>query len=290
MVAPSVPAIGCGLIVTVATLVSLIQGAVPNNVYSKVLVVAPTAGVNVPAAALKAPPVPPVLVQVPPICSPVIKVDKVIAVVDVSQIVIPPSTPATGCALIFTVAILVSLIHGAVPNKVYSKVLVVAPTAGVNVPAATLNAPPVPVSLTQVPPDCSAVINVAKLIAVANVSQTVVAPSNPATGCALIVTVATLVSLIHGAVPNKVYSKVLVVAPRAGVNVPAAALKDPPVPPVLVQVPPICSPVINVDKVIAVVDVSQIVIPPSTPATGCALIVIVATLESLIHGAVPDNV
>ena len=45
----------------------------------------------------------------------------------------------------------------------------------------------------------------------------------------------------------------LVVAPAAEVNVAAAALKVPPVPDVLVQVPPDCSPVINADKSITFV-------------------------------------
>ena len=82
------------------------------------LVVEPTAGVKVPAAALKTPPVPEVLVHAPPVCSPVINIDKSIAAVDVSQTVIAPSAPATGCALMFTVAILVSSVQGAVPVNV----------------------------------------------------------------------------------------------------------------------------------------------------------------------------
>ncbi|MNR57044.1 hypothetical protein D3C85_1777440 [compost metagenome] len=69
-----------------------------------------------------------------------------------------PSIPAFGVAFIFTVAILESSTHGAAPVKVYVKVLVVAPIAGVNVPATPLNAPPVPVVLDHVPPVCSPII------------------------------------------------------------------------------------------------------------------------------------
>ena len=91
----------------------------------------PIAGVNVPANALNTPPVPVVRVHAPPACSPVIKVNKLITATLFSQIVVPPSFPAVGCGLIIIVAKLVSLIHGAVPVKVYVKVEVVAPTAGV---------------------------------------------------------------------------------------------------------------------------------------------------------------
>ena len=129
----------------VATLTSLIQGAIPVKVYVKELVVAPEAGVNVPAAALNTPPVPVVRVQTPPNCSPVIKPNKSIGVVLESQTVVEPSVPASGWALIVIVARLVSLMQGETPAKVYVKVLVVAPAAGVNVPAAALNTPPVPV-------------------------------------------------------------------------------------------------------------------------------------------------
>ena len=67
---------------------------------------------------LNVPPVPVVLVQAPPVCSPVIKLNKSILAVLVSQTVVAPSVPAKGCKLIFTVATLASSIHGAVPNKV----------------------------------------------------------------------------------------------------------------------------------------------------------------------------
>ena len=84
------------MILTVATLLELTQGAVPVNVYVNVLVVAPDAGVYVPAPALNVPPVPVVLVQTPPDCSPVIKLNKSIGVVLLSQIVVEPFVPATG--------------------------------------------------------------------------------------------------------------------------------------------------------------------------------------------------
>ena len=57
-------------------------------------------------------------------------------------------------------------------------------------------------------------------------------------------------------------------------NVPAPALNVPPVPDVCVHVPPVCSPVIKLNKSIGVTLESQIVVFPSTPAFGCALIVI----------------
>ena len=63
--------------VTVAVLESLVQGEVPETVYVKTLVVAPTAGVKVPLTASNVPPVP-VLVQTPPEASPVIKENKLI--------------------------------------------------------------------------------------------------------------------------------------------------------------------------------------------------------------------
>ena len=62
------PASGCSLMVIVATLVASTQGAIPGNLYSKVLVVASMAGVKLPVAATKVPPVPPVRVQAPPVC------------------------------------------------------------------------------------------------------------------------------------------------------------------------------------------------------------------------------
>ena len=68
--------------------------------------------------------------------------------------VMPAEVPALGCALMFTVAILVTSIHGAVPNSLYSNVLVIAPKAGVKVPNIGSNEPPLPVSCVQVPPGC----------------------------------------------------------------------------------------------------------------------------------------
>lgn len=51
------------------------------------------------------------------------------------------------------------------------KVLEVAPEAGVNVPAPALNDPPVPVTLVQVPPGCSALIRLYKSIGAMLLSQ-----------------------------------------------------------------------------------------------------------------------
>jgi hypothetical protein len=79
-----------GLILIVARLLSL-QGAVA--VYMKVLVVAPESGIKVPAPALKFPPVPEVLVQLPPESSLVIKLNKSIGVALESHILIDPFTP-----------------------------------------------------------------------------------------------------------------------------------------------------------------------------------------------------
>ena len=274
-------------------LVSIVQGATPVTVYVKVEVVAPIAGVKVPARASKVPPVPvPVRVQTPPDCSPVIKLNKFMAVGLVSQTEVLPSVPAVGWTKIFTEATLESDIQGADPDKVYVKVEFVAPTAGVYVPARASKTPPVPVPVrVQTPPGCSPEIKLNKFITAELVSQTVVLPSSPASGCPLMVTVATLTSLTQGDVPETVYSNVEVVAPAVGANVPATALKIPPVPvPVRVQTPPVCSPVIKLNKSIAVVVLAQITVPPSDPAVGCGIIFTEATLVSVIHGAVPDNV
>ncbi|ESU21148.1 hypothetical protein FEDK69T_26100 [Flavobacterium enshiense DK69] len=287
VVAPSVPAFGCGLILTVATLTSLTHGAVPVIKYWKVLLVVPGAGTKVPAATLNVPPVPVNLVQVPPVCSPVIKPNKSIDAVLESQIVVAPSAPAICCGLILIVATLTSSIHGAIAVKLYWNVLVVVPVAATNVPVAALNVPPVPVNLVQVPPACSPVIKPNKSIDDVLESQIVVAPSVPAFGCALILIVATLTSSTHGVIAVKLYWNVLVVVPGAATKVPAAALNVPPVPVNLVQVPPACSPVIKLNKSIDAVLESQIVVAPSAPAFGCGLILIVATLTSLTHGAVP---
>ena len=151
----------------------------------------------------------------------------------------------------------------------YSKTLVVAQDTGVNVPATGSNIPPVPADLVHVPPGCSPVIKENKSIVAKLLSQIVVEPSIPALGCRLILIVAILVSFGHGFEPTTVYVKVLVVAPLFGVNTPAAELKVPPVPLVLVQTPPKSSPVINENKLIDAVLVSQIVVEPSVPASGC---------------------
>ena len=82
----------------------------------------------------------------------------------------------------------------------------------------------------------------------------------------------------------------LVLAPTAGVKVPAAALNTPPVPVLLTQTPPVCSPIINPNKSIGVLLLSQIVVLPLVPAVGWALIFTVATLLSFTQGAVPVTV
>src|SRR6187549_2844613 len=230
---------------TVATDTSLGHGATPVTVYWKVELVAPAAGVNVPDPATNVPPVPVNLIQVPPACSPVIKLYRFIAVVELSHTVVLPSVPAFACGVIFTVATDTSLGHGAVPVTVYWKVELVAPAAGVKVPDPATKVPPVPVNLIQVPPACSPVIKLYRFIGDVELSHTVVLPSVPAFACGVIFTVATDTSLGHGAVPVTVYWKVELVAPAAGVKVPDPATKVPPVPVNLIQVPPACSPVIK---------------------------------------------
>ena len=103
-------------------------------------------------------------------------------------------------------------------------------------------------------------------------------------------TVATDASFGHGAVPVTVYVKVDVVAPAAGVNVPAAALNVPPVPVVRVHVPPACSPVIRLNKLITDTELSQTDVEPSAPAFACGVMFTVATEASFGHGEVPVTV
>ncbi len=88
----SVPAATGGVITTVAILVSPGQGGAPATMYLKVEVVALAAGVNV--FPLKVPPVPVSLDHTPPTFSPVIKLNKLMAVVEVLQIEVVPSAPA----------------------------------------------------------------------------------------------------------------------------------------------------------------------------------------------------
>ena len=89
--------------VSVTTLVSDKQGLVPVTVYKKVLFDVPIAGVNIPVVPFNVPPDPKVLVQIPPVCSFVIKENKLIGVVSELQIVVAPSDPALGCATTETV-------------------------------------------------------------------------------------------------------------------------------------------------------------------------------------------
>ena len=256
---PSVPAITCGAMFIVATLVSFGHGAVPVLIYLNVLVVAPAAGVNV--LPLNVPPVPVTRVHVPPVCSPVIIVNKSIAVVLLSQILKLPSVPAITPAVIFTVATLVSFGQ---PAKLttYLNVLVVAPTAGVKV--LPLNVPPVPVNLVHVPPAASPVIIVNKSIPVVLLSHTLTLPFVPADGGVVTVTVATLVSFGHGAVPVLIYLNVLVVAVASTVKL--LPLNTPPVPVKRVHAPPVCSPVITLNKSITVPEPAQAVTVPFVPA------------------------
>ena len=114
------------------------------------------------------------------------------------------------------------------------------PGLTVKVPAIGSKTPPVPIRV-QRPPLCSPVIKSNKLIDVVLSLQTSSGTlATPALGCVLMVIVATLVASTQGATPGNLYSKVLVVAPMAGVKLPVAATKVPPVPPVRVQVPPVC--------------------------------------------------
>jgi hypothetical protein len=77
-----------------------------------------------------------------------------------------------------------------------------------------------------------------------------------------------LSSAIHGDVAESKYLNVLVVAP-VGTKVPAAA-KVPPVPVNLDHVPPASSPVIKLNKSIDDTLLSQTVVLPSVPASGCS--------------------
>ena len=144
------------------------------------------------------------------------------------------------------------------PVTVYRKLDLVAELSMVNVHAAALNMPPVPVRRVQVPPLCSPVNKPYKSTTSLEPAQDVVLVPVPAFACAEMFTVATEASFGHGAVPVTVYVNVEVVAPAAGVNVPAAALNVPPVPVVRVQTPPVCSPVIRLNRSITVTELSQI--------------------------------
>jgi hypothetical protein len=148
------------------------------------------------------------------------------------------------------------------------KVLPVAAGAGVNVPARASKAPPVPDPLVQTPPGCSPAIRLKRLMAAVLLSQTATLPSLPALGCEFIFTVTSLISSTHGKTPGTVYLKVLVVDPTPGVKVAVPALKTPALPPVLVHVPPLCSPVIRLKRFMATVLLSQTVTIASVPATG----------------------
>ncbi len=278
---PFVPAFACGDILIVAILVSFGHGDVPVLIYLNVLVVAPADGVYV--FPLNVPPVPVNLVHAPPVCSPVMIVNKSIAIVLLSQILTLPSVPALTCADILIVAILVSFGHGDVPVLMYLNVLVVAPAAGVNV--FPLNVPPVPVNLVHAPPVCSPVMIVNKSITVVLLSQILTLPSVPALTCGVILIVATLVSFGHGEVPTTIYLNVLVVAPDAGVKL--LPVNVPPVPVNLVHAPPVCSPVIKLNKSIVVVELSQIEVLPSVPALPLAMILTVAIEVSFKHGDTP---
>jgi hypothetical protein len=103
VVDPSVPAVILDEIFTVAILVSLGQGEVPIRTYLKVEVVVPVEGVKVLLENI--PPVPVSLVQTPPNCSPIIKLNKSIELVELSQTDVDPSDPALGAAVTLTVIV-----------------------------------------------------------------------------------------------------------------------------------------------------------------------------------------
>ena len=115
---PFVPAFGAEVIVTVATLTSFEQGEVPVTVYWKVLVVAPAAGVNVPAPALNVPPLPVNLVHVPPASSLVINENRSTADPLVSQMDVDPSVPAFGAADSLTETVAVAFAQPPLPVTV----------------------------------------------------------------------------------------------------------------------------------------------------------------------------
>ena len=70
-------------------------------------------------------------------------------------------------------------------------------------------------------------------------------------------------------------------------KVPAVALKVPPVPVVLVQTPPVASPVMRLNKSMIAVELSHTEVLPSVPADLKAEILTVATDASPTQGTVP---
>ena len=144
-----------------------------------------------PVAATNVPPVPVNLVHTPPACSPVIKLNRSIAATELTQTEVEPSAPALACGVMFTVATDWSFGQGEEPVISYWNVEVVVPAAGVNMPVAATNIPPVPVNLVHTPPACSPIIRLNRSIAATELSQTEVEPSAPAFACGVIFTVAT---------------------------------------------------------------------------------------------------
>ena len=260
-VEPSSPAAAGPVILTVAILVSLGQGDDPVNMYLNTEVVALSAGVKV--LPLNVPPDPDILDQVPPPSSPEIRLNKFIGEVEVLQIAVDPSVPALTPVVTETEAKLVSFGQGDEPMRIYLNIELVAPV-GTKVPVEAVKLPPLPEVLDQVPPLCSPVIKLKRLMLKALLEQTVVIPSVPAETGGVITTVAILVSPGQGGAPATMYLKVEVVALAAGVK--EFPLKVPPVPVSLDHTPPTFSPVIKLNKLMAVVEVLQIEVVPSAPA------------------------
>ena len=179
----TVPTVGAAVTFTVTSSVSFGQGLVPVTVYRKVEVVEPAVTVNVPDPASNEPPVPVVRVHTPPVCSPVIRLNKSTTVLEPAHAVVFVPVPAFACGVMFTVATDWLFGQGGVPIISYWNVELVAPAAGVNVPAPALNVPPVPVRRVQVPPVCSPVIRLNRSIAATELSHTDVDPSVPALAC-----------------------------------------------------------------------------------------------------------
>ena len=76
-----------------------------------------------------------------------------------------------------------------------------APASGVNVPAAALNVPPVPVVRVHAPARRSAVYGLSVVLGGRRFIQIEAEPSAPAFACGVMFTVATEASFGHGAVP-----------------------------------------------------------------------------------------
>jgi hypothetical protein len=143
-----------------------------------------------------------------------------------------------------------------------------------------LNAPPP--GAVHVPPAC-APASEAKRPAGAEVEHKVIAPSVPAFGLLVSVTVTVDWSAAQGAVPATEY----VYTPLAFTAGSYVPLNAPP--PGAVHVPPACAPGSDVKRPVGA-PTSQIVMLPSVPAFGAAFSVTVTVDWSLTHGAVALSV